>query len=145
MLFLIIWLFVVDWRMALVSLVVVVIALPIMGIGVRIGSGKLSEYTRSMARMNSSIVELIRAMPIVRTFNGTGRVFGETRAAIDDAAQYEADWGREFLPLFTAFYVLVTSPVLTILPFGLLFWRLGMIDTSSLDLDSLCRSCVYSM
>lgn len=132
MLFLIIWLFVVDWRMALVSLVVVVIALPIMGIGIRIGSGKLNEYTRSMARMNSSIVEFIRAMPIVRTFNGTGRVFGETKAAIDDAATYEADWGREFLPLFTVFYVLVTSPILTIIPFGLLFWHLGMIDTSSL-------------
>ncbi len=132
MLFLIVWLFVVEWRMALVSLVVVVIALPIMGIGVRIGSGKLSAYTRSMARMNSSIVEFIRAMPIVRTFNGTGRVFGETKAAIDDAAQYEADWGREFLPLFTVFYVLVTSPVLTVIPFGLMFWHLGMIDTSSL-------------
>ena len=132
MLFLIVWLFVVEWRMALVSLVVVVIALPIMGKGIRIGSGKLSEYTRSMGRMNSSIVEFIRAMPIVRTFNGTGRVFGETKAAIDDAAKYEADWGREFLPLFTVFYVLVTSPVLTIIPFGLLFWHLGMIDTSSL-------------
>ena len=132
MLFLIAWLFIVDWRMALMSLVVVVIAMPIMGIGVKIGSGKLSEYTRSMGRMNSSIVEFVRAMPIVRTFNGTGRIFGETKAAIDDAAQYEADWGREFLPLFTVFYVLVTSPVLTIIPFGLLFWHRGLIDTSSL-------------
>lgn len=132
MLFLIVWLFIVDWGMALVSLAVVVVALPIMGLGIRIGSGKLSEYTRSMARMNSSIVEFIRAMPVVRTFNGTGRVFGETKAAIDAAAKYESDWGREFLPLFTVFYVLVTSPVLTIIPFGLLFWHQGLIDTSSL-------------
>ncbi len=132
MTFLIVWLFFVDWRMALVSLAVVVVALPIMAIGVRIGSGKLAEYTRSMARMNSSIVEFIRAMPVVRTFNGTGRVFGETKTAIDAAAKYESDWGREFLPLFTVFYVLVSSPVLTIIPFGLLFWHLGLINTSSL-------------
>ena len=118
--------------MALVSLAVVVVALPIIGLGIRIGSGKLSEYTRSMARMNSSIVEFMRAIPVVRTFNGTGRVFGETRSAIDAAAKYESDWGREFLPLFTLFYVLVTSPALTIIPFGLLFWHQGLIDTSSL-------------
>ncbi len=82
--------------------------------------------------MNASIVEFVRAMPVVRTFNGTGRVFGETQAAINDAARYEAQWGREFLPLFTAFFVLVSSPVLTIVPLGLLLWHTGHVDTSTL-------------
>ena len=126
------WLFIVDWRMALVSLAVVFISLPLMAIGTSRGSGKLGEYTRSMGRMNASIVEFVHAMPVVRTFNGTRRVFGETKAAIDDAARYEAQWGREFIPLFTAFFVLVSSPVLTILPLGLLLWHLGQVDTSTL-------------
>ena len=126
------WLFIVDWRMALCSLIVVAISLPIMAFGAGRGSGKLGEYTRSMARMNASIVEFIRAMPVVRTFNGTGRVFGETKTAIEHAAEYESEWGREFLPMFTVFYVLVTSPILTILPLGLLFWHLEIISTSTL-------------
>ena len=132
LLFMVAWLAIVDWRMALVSLVVVVAALPMMAIGVSRGSGKLGLYTEAMARMNASIVEFVRAMPVVRTFNGTGRVFGETKAAIDDAAAYEAQWGREFLPLFTAFFVLVSSPVLTIVPLGLLLWHTGHVDTSTL-------------
>ena len=130
--FMVAWLAIVDWRMALVSLAVVVVALPMMAIGVRRGSGKLGLYTQAMGRMNASIVEFVRAMPVVRTFNGTGRVFGETQAAIDDAARYEAQWGREFLPLFTAFFVLASSPVLTIVPLGLLLWHTGHVDTSTL-------------
>ena len=131
-LFMIAWLAIVDWQMALVSLVVVFVAMPIMGIGMTRGSAKLTEYTRSMARMNASVVEFVRAMPVVRTFNGTRRVFGETKAAIDDAAQYEADWAREFLPMFTAFFVILTSPILTIVPAGLWLWHAGQIDTSTL-------------
>ena len=130
--FMIGWLMIVDWRMALVSLMMVLIALPIMAIGTSRGSAKLGVYTRSMARMNASIVEFVRAMPVVRTFNGTRRVFGETQAAIADAARYEAEWGREFLPMFTVFYILVTSPILTILPIGLLLWHTGTVDTSTL-------------
>ena len=131
-LFVIAWLALVDWQMALVSLVVVLVAMPILGIGMTRGSAKLTEYTRSMARMNGSIVEFVRAMPVVRTFNGTRRVFGETKNAIDDAAQYQAEWGREFLPMFTAFFVILTSPILTIVPVGLWLWHTGQIDTSAL-------------
>lgn len=131
-LFIIAWLAIVDWQMALVSLVVVFVAMPILGIGMTRGSAKLTEYTRSMARMNASVVEFVRAMPVVRTFNGTRRVFGETKAAIDDAARYEAEWGREFLPMFTAFFVILTSPILTIVPAGLWLWHTGQIDTSTL-------------
>ena len=91
-----------------------------MAMGTIRGSGKLGEYTRSMGGVNASIVEFVHAMPVVRTFNVTRRVIGETKAAIDDAAGHEAQWGREFIPLFTAFFVFVSSPVLTILPLGLL-------------------------
>ncbi|MYB49785.1 MAG: ABC transporter ATP-binding protein [Dehalococcoidia bacterium] len=132
MLFMIAWLAIVDWQMALVSLVVVFVSIPILGVGMTRGSAKLTEYTRSMSRMNASVVEFVRAMPVVRTFNGTRRVFGETKAAIDDAAQYQAEWGREFLPTFTAFFVILTSPILTIVPLGLWLWHTGRIDTSTL-------------
>ena len=150
LLFLIAWLVIVDWRMALVSLAVVAVALPIMAIGTSHGSGKMGEYTRSMARMNASIVEFVRAMPVVRTFNGTRRVYGETRAAINDTVQYEADWAREIITVFTAFYVLVSSPVLTILPLGLWLWHTERVDTSTLLFSSSsvwashCRFCACS-
>ena len=132
LLFTIVWLFIMDWRMALAGLVVVAVGLPLMAIGTTVGSTKLAQYTRNMARMNASIVEFVQAMPVVRTFNGTRRVFGETKSAIENVSEHQAQWGREFIPLYIAFYVVISSPILTIVPLGLLFWRLDWIDTATL-------------
>lgn len=132
LLFTVIWLFIIDWRMALVGLVVVAVGLPLMGIGTTVGSVKLAQYTRYMAVMNASIGEFIQAMPVVRTFNGTRRVFGETKSAIENVSEHQAQWGREFIPLYIAYYVVISSPILTIVPLGLLFWQLDWVDTATL-------------
>ena len=132
LLFTVIWLFIVDWRLALVGFIVVSIGLPLMAIGASRGGNRMGGYVRNMGRMNASIAEFVHAMPVVRTFNGTRRIFGETKAAIDGVANYQAQWGREVIPVFVAYFVVISSPVLTIVPFGLLFWHLGLVETSSL-------------
>lgn len=126
-----IWLFAVDWRMALATIAVVVVCLPLMSIGMKRGEAKLGAYMASLARMNGSIVEFVRGLPVVRTFNRRGETFAETRRAIEDSARFQADWGREFLPVFTVFYTLLVSNIITIVPVGLWLWtsdRLGTAD-----------------
>lgn len=131
-LFLVAWLLIVDVRMGLAGIAVVVVAFVLTTIGSRRGSRKMGAYTRSLGRMNASVVEFVRAMPVVRTFNGTRRVFGETRSAIDDAAEFQSQWAREFVPLYTAFFVVLTSPVLIIVPVGLWLWHADELSTSAL-------------
>ena len=127
-----IWLFVIDWRMALASLAVLAVCVPIMAIGARRGSDKLGDYHRALARMNGSIVEFVRAMPVVRTFNRSEEIFAETRNAIGASARFQAQWGREFLPTFSAFYVLIVSNVVTIVPVGAWLWLTGRLSTADL-------------
>ena len=131
-LFLIGWLVLVNLPMGLVGVGIVAVAALLMSHSSRRGSRKMASYLASLARMNGSMVEFLRAMPVVRTFNGSRRVFGETEAAIADAAEYQAQWAREFVPLYTAYFVLLTSPVLVIVPAGLWFWHLGLLDTAVL-------------
>ncbi|MEM9607775.1 MAG: ABC transporter ATP-binding protein [Actinomycetota bacterium] len=126
------WLFVVDWRLALAALAVLLVCAPIMAFGVRLGAEGLEEYHRSLGRMNGSIVEFIRAMPVVRTFSRSEEVFAETREAIEDAARYQAQWGREFLPAFSAYYVLIVSNVVTIAPVGAWLWLTDRLSTADL-------------
>ena len=127
-----VWLFAVDWRLAVASLAVMVICAPIMALGARLGADGLGEYHRSLGRMNGSIVEFVRAMPVVRTFNRSDEIFAETRDAIDDAARYQAQWGREFLPAFSAYYVLIVSNVVTIVPVGSWLWLTDRLSTADL-------------
>jgi ATP-binding cassette, subfamily B, bacterial IrtA/YbtP len=127
-----IWLFLVDWRMALAAVAVLVIALPLMSVGVRRGSAKMDGYQRSLARMNASVVEFVRGLPVVRTFNRSEDLFAETSAAIRDSARFQAAWGREFLPLFTAFYTLLVSNVVIIVPVGVWLYTSGVITIADL-------------
>ncbi|MEM8923858.1 MAG: ABC transporter ATP-binding protein [Actinomycetota bacterium] len=127
-----VWLFVIDWRMALASLAVLLVCVPIMAIGAQRGAGQLGAYHRSLARMNGSIVEFVRAMPVVRTFNRSEEIFAETSNAIDDAARFQAQWGREFVSTFSAFYVLIVSNVVTVVPIGAWLWLTGRLGTADL-------------
>ena len=131
-LFTTIWLFVVDWRMALASMVLLVVCLPLMAIGMRRGERKMGAHMASLGRMNGSIVEFVRALPVVRTFNRSDETYTETREAIESSANFQADWGREFLPVFTAFYVLLAANVVTILPVGLWLWQTNRIGSPEL-------------
>lgn len=127
-----IWLFAVDWRMALAALAVLVVCLPIMAITMGRGASKLGDYHRALGRMNGSVVEFVRALPVVRTFNRSEQTFAETKEAIEASARFESDWGREFLPSYTAFQVLLVSNVVTIVPVGVWLWLTDRLSTADL-------------
>jgi ATP-binding cassette subfamily B protein len=127
-----VWLFVVDWRMALASLAVLVVCLPLMAITMGRGASKLGDYHRALGRMNGSVVEFVRALPVVRTFNRSEETFAETKEAIEASADFQAGWGREFLPTYTAFQVLLVSNVVTIVPIGAWLWLTDRLSTPDL-------------
>lgn len=126
------WLFVVDWRMALSAVASVALALVLMSMTTRRGGAKMGDYLAAMARMNGSVVEFVHGLPVIKTFNRTGESFAETRDAVRAAAAFQAGWGREFLPLMTAFYTVAASAALTIVPVGLWLWLGGGLGTTEL-------------
>ncbi|TDE56540.1 ABC transporter ATP-binding protein [Nonomuraea mesophila] len=127
-----IWMLVVDWRMALAAVAGLVVAFALMNHGMRASQGKMGGYMAAMGRMNGSIVEMVRGLPIVRMFNRTDATFAETQDAIHGAAKYQADWGKAFLPLYTAFFTLTSATAITIVPVGLLLWANDAIGATEL-------------
>ena len=127
-----VWMFVVDWRMAIAASSVVAVALPMMVKGASIGADRTEAHAKAMARMNGSIVEFVRGLPVVRTFHRADELFAETADAIRDGARFQADWGRRVLPLYTGFYTLLVSNVVVIVPIGLWLWTRGGLSTESL-------------
>ncbi|MEM7324012.1 MAG: ABC transporter ATP-binding protein, partial [Actinomycetota bacterium] len=127
-----VWIFLVDWRLGLATVLTVLIAFPIMARGMAHGSAKMGGHAEAMARMNGSVVEFIRGMPVIRVFNRTGADFDETSRSVEAAAQFQSQWAREILPSFSLFFVLVSTNVLGIVPVGILLWRNGSIDTRTL-------------
>ncbi len=127
-----VWLLLVDWRMGLAAASVIVIAVPLMIRGAGIGASRTAAYGAAMARMNGSMVEFVRGLPVIRTFHRVDDLFTETADAIRAATTFQAEWGRRLVPLYTAFYTLLASNVVVIVPAGLLLWRAGRLSTADL-------------
>ncbi|HSK96085.1 MAG TPA: ABC transporter ATP-binding protein [Euzebyales bacterium] len=126
------WMLAVDWRMALAAMSCLAVAVLLSTRAMRRSQDLLGEHMVAMARMNGSLVEMVRGLDVVRTFNRSGGTFAEARDAVRSAAEFQADWGRRFLPLFTGFFTLAASPAVTVVPVGLLLWAGDSIATAEL-------------
>lgn len=127
-----IWLFVVDWRMALAAIVLTPVSFLLIIVAMGRQTAMVTEYQRQSERMNGAIVEYLAGMPVIKIFNRTGAALSETASAVRDYAGIETAMGKRFLPLGASFYTLVGANICLILPAGMLMMRAGWIDLPTL-------------
>lgn len=80
-----IYLFTVDWRLTLITLIPVVLAValvPLMMTLTRVREQE--EFDAAMGRISTSVVEFVQGISVVKTFGGSGRAHREFLAATDD-------------------------------------------------------------
>ncbi|MFF0526899.1 ABC transporter ATP-binding protein [Nocardia amikacinitolerans] len=82
-----IYLFTVDWRLTLITLVPVLLAValvPLMMTPTRLR--EQAEFDAAMGRIASSVVEFVQGIAVVKAFGGSGRAHRKFRTAADDFA-----------------------------------------------------------
>ncbi|MCM5552969.1 ABC transporter ATP-binding protein [Pleomorphomonas sp. NRK KF1] len=129
-----VWLFLVDWRMALATVAVTPVAFVLISTGMARGARRAADYQRAGARMNASVVEFLAGMAVVKIFNRTGESFAETARAVRAYAEVETAWAEDYLPLGGTFYALVLTNVVVILPVGAFLMAAGSLDLATLVL-----------
>ncbi|MGC7101880.1 ABC transporter ATP-binding protein [Amycolatopsis lurida] len=91
------YLFIVDWRLALV----LAIPVPVFVVIYRrmmAGSGqKMGEYGRVLAGINSAVVEFADGIPVVKTFGRAGRAHAAYRAAVERFTTFFVGWARPLI------------------------------------------------
>lgn len=129
-----IWLFAVDWRMALASILLTPLAFAIILSALGRNARMVGAYQAANERMNGAIVEYLAGMAVVKIFNRSGESLGETARAVRDYAAIETEMGRQFVPRGALFYTLVLANICVILPVGMLLMRAGTLDLAGLAL-----------
>lgn len=127
-----VWLFIIDWRMALAAIILTPISFLLLGIAMKRGGKRASAYQAAGGRMNASIVEYLAGMAVVKIFNRSGESFAETSDAVRAYADIETAWARDYLPLGGAFFMLVLANIVVILPVGLILLHAGEISLATL-------------
>lgn len=123
-----IYIFTIDWRMGLASLVTTVV-----GMIAASGSGKTYAERWDGAvkvgkEMANSIVEYIGGIQVVKAFSQSAGSYHKYAGAVNKNAAYFTDWMRDSSKYMTVMQTFIPSILLTILPVGGLLCRGGSLS-----------------
>lgn len=124
------YLFVVDWRLALVSLLpvlILVIAVPALS-GSEAEKAKIKKYHDSLEEMNAGIVEFVRAMPVMKIFGQSASAFAKYSDTVKEFDRHVRDWTRLTAPLWAMIFSFLNNALLPLLAFGLYLYFSGGLE-----------------
>lgn len=118
-------LFSVDMRLALVALIPLPLAY-VMNKGMnRVYRDKVEVYHDNEEKLNSAIVEYVRAMPVIKAFNQTAQSFRRYEQALKNHLKIARDWNRRASGYASMFWVSLDLSLPFILAAGFLFLAAG--------------------
>lgn len=128
---LIIYIFFLDWRMALAALGTVPISLIIFQLMMKNSQERLEYWFKAGERMNSNIVEYISGMEVIKIFNQTTRSFAKYTDSVKDYEKYTLEWYRESWSYMAAFYVILPATLIFVVPLGAYLYLQGSLNLAN--------------
>lgn len=109
-----VYLFTVDWRLALVSVLLVAAGIFLFSRAMAGGMAKMAQYAEAMNRINSSAVEFVDGIQVVKHFGGHRRAHERFTRAADDFADFFLNWSRSTTPVTVGSFLLLSAPMVTV-------------------------------
>lgn len=126
-----IYLFVLDWRLALLSLVVFPVAFFFM---MMVMGGYSKDYAGAVQatnEMSSAMIEYINGIEVIKAFNQGKKSYARFADKVRANAQYYYDWMRRSQLGMSMAYAFFPAQMLTVLPFGWLFYTHGTLSVET--------------
>lgn len=121
----ILYLFVLDWRMALISLISIPVGMFFMMIIMR-GYGKdFEEAMKTTKEMNETIVEYIGGIEVIKAFNQGKNSYEKFSDRVFANAAYYYNWMKRCQFNMSLAYSIAPTTLLTVLPLGWLLYQRG--------------------
>jgi len=121
----IIYLLVLDWRMALAALITIPIGL-ICYMGMMKGyEARFSNYVTKNKHLNATAVEYISGIEVIKAFNQSASSYEKFTTAAKEAAASAIDWMRSTLLYFSFAMSVFPAVLVGVLPIGCLIYMNG--------------------
>ncbi len=130
----IILMFVMDWRLGLLSLVPLIIGLFAMSMMMKAGMTMMNDYYESAAKMNNTIIEYVNGMEVVKVFNKDGDSYKRFGDMVRSYRDFTIAWYKVCWPWMAAYSSILPCLVLLMLPFGSMMVLGGIIPLDRLVL-----------
>lgn len=127
----IIYLFVVDWRMALAALVTIPVGLGCY-MGMMVGyEARFKNYVVKNKHLNATAVEYINGIEVIKAFNQSASSYEKFTTAAREAAAGAIDWMRSTLGYFSTAMSVFPAVLVGVLPIGCLMYMNGSLSTGT--------------
>lgn len=132
--------FLFDWRMGLLCLATVMLALIVM-FALMTGpllKKKMAEYNLALDSMSNEAVEYVRGIPVVKTFGQSVFSFKRFKTSIDEYQKWVIEYTLDLRPSMTLYTTLVNASFAVLIAFTLV-----MANRNSLDGEFLLNLIYY--
>lgn len=110
--------FLVDWKLALLTLAVIPVGVFGIAMMTRQGFSKMEKYYRSAQVMNNTIIEYVNGMEVVKVFNKDGDSYKRYKKDVSAYRDFTLDWYKACWPWMALYAGIFACCVLFTLPFG---------------------------
>lgn len=134
------YLFTLDWRMALISLISLPLGL-LCYMGMMVGyEPKWKNYVQTNKHLNATAVEYINGIEVIKAFNQSASSYEKFTNAAKDAANSVINWMKSTQVFFSIALAVLPATLVTVLPFGGWFYMNG-----SLPMESFIQIIILSL
>ena len=139
-LLILIYLFALDWRMALLSLVTIPVGMFFVMLVMGSYSKDYEGAVKTTQAMNGTIVEYIGGIEVIKAFNQGKTSYAKFSDRVRANAQYYYNWMKKSQFGMSMAYSIVPATLITILPVGWLLYRGG-----SLSVEAFITTIILSL
>lgn len=124
-LFLGIFLFFIDWRMAVVSILPMLLALTPVLLQSKGINKMIDDYLTAQTEVNAIIIEYVKGITVIKAFNMTAESFRKFQKGMAVWRDRVRIWSRKRALTFTLYQAFISSTLVFIFPVGLWFYSQG--------------------
>lgn len=110
--------FIIDWKLALMSLASIPLSLVAMMNMYSVGMKQMGPYYKSSQIMNNTIIEYINGMEVVKVFNKDGESYERLKNDINNYRDYTLKWYKACWPWMAIYNSLLPCTIILTLPLG---------------------------
>ncbi|MBR3629068.1 MAG: ATP-binding cassette domain-containing protein, partial [Oscillospiraceae bacterium] len=126
-----IYLFTLDWRLALLSLITIPVGMAVMSTTMKSYGENYGKSVEIGGRMTNAIVEYMGGIEVIKAFSQGERSYEKYETAVNDNAAFFYGWMKSAQWAMSAYNAITPSVLLTVLPFGFLFYSSGSLSAGA--------------
>ncbi|WP_159333934.1 ABC transporter ATP-binding protein [Streptococcus dysgalactiae] len=140
---LVITIFIMDWRIGIANLLTIPLGLLFSMLMMRGYEEKSKRYQEAAKAMNTTMVEYVNDIKVIKAFNKSASSFGKFRKTVEENKNAMLDWYLSVCFSMTATMETIPSTMVFVLPASLYFFMKGSVEVGTLIMCILLSYASY--